>query len=200
MAAERMRKVELQSPDDLRFLIDNMMKAAREKIDLHLPPGASDDPLRNRVEAMVMEYVRRTFEIARHSISINGMDVGPIEDYMKKEEVEEFEPYDRKLHDRVSNLYSQVESETIKVTQLRREMPAKAAQTHSEQLQWELENDGRILEEWSKAKLPETAGDLGIKELERQGEVEQNFFEAFETLKSMEKVAGAKAEFAGHRA
>ncbi|KAL7266168.1 hypothetical protein RUND412_011295 [Rhizina undulata] len=138
-----------------------MMKAAREKIGLHLPPGASDDPPRNRVEEMVMEDYMKEGEV-KGAISSPSL----LSTYIKLK-FTEFESYDRKLHDRVSNLHSRVECETLKVTQPRREMPAKTARTHGEQLQWELENDGRILEEWSKAKLPETAGDLGIKELER---------------------------------
>lgn len=52
-----MRKIEVQSPDDIRFLLDNLSRAAREKIDLHLPPGTAerDDGLRKRVEEMVFE-------------------------------------------------------------------------------------------------------------------------------------------------
>lgn len=52
-----MRKIEVQSPEDVRFLIENLTRAARAKIDLHLPPGAvdRDDELRKRVDDMVME-------------------------------------------------------------------------------------------------------------------------------------------------
>lgn len=52
-----MRKIEVQSPEDIRFLIEGLSRAARAKIDLHLPPGAvdRDDELRKRVEDMVME-------------------------------------------------------------------------------------------------------------------------------------------------
>src|SRR5204862_5779872 len=63
------RKIELQTPDDLRYLVDNVIAAARAKIDLHLPPvplqgeeegGGSrsgvvveEDRLRKRVEEIV---------------------------------------------------------------------------------------------------------------------------------------------------
>jgi kinetochor protein Mis14/NSL1 len=53
-----MRKIELQSPEDLRYLVDNVSRAAREKIDLHLPPNAApegEDALRRRVEELVQE-------------------------------------------------------------------------------------------------------------------------------------------------
>ena len=64
------RKIELQTPDDLRYLVDNMTAAARAMIDLHLPPvpvggevngdgsGAieeEEDRLRGPVEEIVQE-------------------------------------------------------------------------------------------------------------------------------------------------
>jgi hypothetical protein len=57
MEQYRMRKIDVQSPEDVRFLIENLSRAARAKIDLHLPTGAvdRDDELRKRVEDMVME-------------------------------------------------------------------------------------------------------------------------------------------------
>lgn len=52
-----MRKIEVQSPEDIRYLFDNLCRAAKEKIDQHLPPGAADrdDELRKRVEEMLTE-------------------------------------------------------------------------------------------------------------------------------------------------
>ena len=51
------RRVELQSPADLQFLEANVRRAARQKIDLHLPPAAApegeEDALRRRVEKEV---------------------------------------------------------------------------------------------------------------------------------------------------
>ncbi|KAK3061626.1 hypothetical protein LTR53_019712, partial [Teratosphaeriaceae sp. CCFEE 6253] len=47
------RKVELQAPADLTYLIANVSRAAREKLDKHLPPDASpagEDAMRQRVE------------------------------------------------------------------------------------------------------------------------------------------------------
>ncbi|KAI9798579.1 MAG: hypothetical protein M1833_004716 [Piccolia ochrophora] len=71
------RKIELQSPDDLRYLHTNVSRAAREKLDLHLPPSAApagEDALRRRVEEIVDEYVSSTFSLAAPSISVNGLD------------------------------------------------------------------------------------------------------------------------------
>lgn len=50
------RKIELQSPADLTYLIANVTKAAREKLDKHLPPDATpegEDAMRKRVEQLV---------------------------------------------------------------------------------------------------------------------------------------------------
>ncbi|KAK5295726.1 hypothetical protein LTR16_000709, partial [Cryomyces antarcticus] len=50
------RKIELQSPSDLSYLVQNVSRAARQKIDLHLPPSAApegEDALRRRVEELV---------------------------------------------------------------------------------------------------------------------------------------------------
>ena len=52
------RKVELQSPADLQYLIANVSRAAREKMDRHLPPDAApegEDAMRKRVEQLVEE-------------------------------------------------------------------------------------------------------------------------------------------------
>lgn len=63
------RKIELQAPADLTYLVANVSRAARAKIDTHLPPDAApesgEDALRRRVEALVEEYIRRTFEGAK---------------------------------------------------------------------------------------------------------------------------------------
>jgi kinetochor protein Mis14/NSL1 len=82
------RKIELQSPADLSYLIANVSRAARSKIDTHLPPDAApesgEDALRRRVEVLVEEYIRKTFEGAKEGISVNGMGVGEMEEVLKK--------------------------------------------------------------------------------------------------------------------
>lgn len=52
------RKIELQSPADLKYLVANASRAARQKIDLHFPPSAApegEDAMRRRVEVLVDE-------------------------------------------------------------------------------------------------------------------------------------------------
>jgi kinetochor protein Mis14/NSL1 len=53
------RKIELQSPDDLSYLLANVRRAAASRIDEAFPPveGAHDgeDELRTRIEQLVDE-------------------------------------------------------------------------------------------------------------------------------------------------
>jgi kinetochor protein Mis14/NSL1 len=53
------RKIEMQSPEDLAYLIDNVRRAADESINAAFPPveGAAgqEDELRTRIEQLVHE-------------------------------------------------------------------------------------------------------------------------------------------------
>jgi hypothetical protein len=51
----QMRKVELGSPEDMRYIIKNIQAAAKKKTDLHIPPvqAKGDDLLRKRVDELV---------------------------------------------------------------------------------------------------------------------------------------------------
>jgi hypothetical protein len=51
--AEFHRKIELQSPDDLQYLVSNIRRAANEKIGKDLPPIEGEDKMRERVEELV---------------------------------------------------------------------------------------------------------------------------------------------------
>lgn len=74
------RKIELQSPADLTYLTSQIRTAARQKLDLHLPPHVSDtagepDELRAQVESLVDAFVAQIIRGMRGNISINGMEV-----------------------------------------------------------------------------------------------------------------------------
>ena len=52
------RKIELQTPADLSYLIANVQRTARQKLDRHLPPEAApdgEDAMRERVAELVDE-------------------------------------------------------------------------------------------------------------------------------------------------
>ena len=54
------RKIDLQSPSDLTYLLNNIRTAARQKIDLAIPPSAApdgEDAYRLKVEELVHEVI-----------------------------------------------------------------------------------------------------------------------------------------------
>ena len=53
--AESQRKVELQEPDDLRYLLTNIRRAANSKIDEALPAIEGEDAMRTKVIELVHE-------------------------------------------------------------------------------------------------------------------------------------------------
>jgi kinetochor protein Mis14/NSL1 len=178
------RKIELQSALDLAYLQSNMSASVRQKLDLHFPLSASQppplpsatqhdaaatagpDPMRQRVEDLVAQFLDRVWRAAKANIAVNGQDAttttafwgGPTEPpYTKdgggtreQEEEErereregvdfEYEPYDARLSARVAGLYAEVESLTAHVSRLRRTAPREAAERYAGVL-------GSVLEE-----------------------------------------------------
>lgn len=66
------RKVELQSPADLSYLIANVQRAAREKLDRSFPPDATpdaEDATRRRMEELI-DSVGLVFarKLAKHAV------------------------------------------------------------------------------------------------------------------------------------
>lgn len=130
------RKIELQSPADLTYLIANVSRAAREKLDKHLPPdalaggaiGGGEDAMRKRVEELVEAYIRDTFNASKDSICVNGMEREELEtEIAKAQEGEELEPFDTKLAQRIQALSAQIEHQTLQLANLRRKAPQETA-------------------------------------------------------------------------
>ncbi|SMR54506.1 unnamed protein product [Zymoseptoria tritici ST99CH_1E4] len=185
------RKIELQSPADLTYLIANVSAAAREKLNKHFPPDAvqGEDELRGRVEGLVDEYIRNTFNGAKDSISINGMDRAELEaELAKAQEGEELEPFDTRLAQRIQTLSTQVEHQTLALANLRRKAPqdtaAKFTASYEKQVEeyegkWKLEQERRLQEAkavtvdvGSVERVEEVAGtwrkgNEGLEELKR---------------------------------
>ncbi|KAJ5736188.1 Kinetochore Mis14 [Penicillium malachiteum] len=149
------RKIELQSPADFTYLYANTVALSRQKLDLNLPPSASNDdtpdPMRERVRELVDDYITRTFTTASSSISINGIDSShpqfPFPASFTAPETVEYEPFDSELASRVSALYAQLESLTTTVAQLRRDAPRQAAKSYATQLRQLLKEEGEEDEE-----------------------------------------------------
>ncbi|ELR03804.1 hypothetical protein GMDG_01333 [Pseudogymnoascus destructans 20631-21] len=138
--ADLQRKIELQEPDDLRYLLTNTRRVAGEKIDVALPPIEGEDVLRQKVEELVNSYVTQTFSLAAPNTLINGHPVAADSSLLapeggaEAEVVEEYEPFSESLRDRAAKLLRTEEELLLEVGRLRREAPAKAAAAWREEL------------------------------------------------------------------
>jgi hypothetical protein len=121
------------------------------------------DPLRTRVEELVTTFLRETWSGAKHSISVNGLDANEIPDLFTPSptstsnptsisannppttEIEgidfTYSPYDPRLSTKLAHLYSELESLTSTVSNLRRTNPRSGAENYLSSLQSTLEAD-----------------------------------------------------------
>ncbi|EME42210.1 hypothetical protein DOTSEDRAFT_108692, partial [Dothistroma septosporum NZE10] len=120
------RKIELQSPQDLTYLIANITTHAQQKLSSKLPPDASPELLR-RTQQLIDQYIARLVDAAKPSISINGLDATD-PSLSSLLETEELDPFDAKLAQRVQSLSAQIESQTLQLANLRRKAPQETAQ------------------------------------------------------------------------
>jgi kinetochor protein Mis14/NSL1 len=188
------RKVELQSPLDLTYLQSNLAASARQKLDLHFPPSASQpqpssepsasvsqqngttttDPMRQRVQDLVDQFLERTWIAAKQGISVNGQDAttllppaidattgaAPDQPGEEREGVDfEYEPYDARLSSKVASLYGELEALTAQVCNLRRTAPGAAAEKYNRALLEALEEDQRAFETRKEAAVGRISGD-----------------------------------------
>ncbi|TAQ84711.1 hypothetical protein B7494_g6958 [Chlorociboria aeruginascens] len=132
--AEFHRKIELQSPDDLQYLIANARRAADEKIDKDLPPIEGEDKMRARVEELVHQYITTVFRTTSKNITINGLDPSPqlvnaaLSDNTFGASIEEHEPFDSKLFEKAKKLALEEEELLEEIALLRRNMPGKTVE------------------------------------------------------------------------
>lgn len=93
--------------------------------------------LKKKVAALLDEFLLDTFEMAGHAITVDGEELGvdsrqKINKLLLFESSEQTEPFDFELNGQLRSLLQQIEEETVQVTKLRREMPAKAGLTYDE--------------------------------------------------------------------
>ncbi|KAK3703047.1 hypothetical protein LTR37_014658 [Vermiconidia calcicola] len=189
------RKIELQSPADLTYLIVNVTKAAREKVDRHLPPDAAplgEDAMRKRVEQLVDDYIRNTFNSAKDNISVNGMDSKEMEAELEKaQEGEEIEPFDTKLAQRIQTLSGQIEKHTLDLANLRRNAPAQTLQRFQQSFTKASEQDDARLQQYGSERLDEAKQtEIDIGEIERLDEVQATWQNGSENLISLKSELG----------
>ncbi|KXL47782.1 hypothetical protein M433DRAFT_60365 [Acidomyces richmondensis BFW] len=189
------RKVELQSPADLTYLIANVSRAAREKLDRHLPPDAvpeGEDAMRKRVEQLVDDYIKNTFNAAKHSMSINGMDSREMDaELAKAQEGEEIEPFDTKLAQRIQALSAQIEHHTLQLANLRRNAPSETLQRLQDSFE---RNSGAYEAQLAKNEqvlLQEAEGmQVVVADIERMDEIHGTWDRSADTLSGLKSELG----------
>lgn len=216
------RKIELQSPADLTYLVGKVSTVAREKLDKHLPPNAAadsdaSDPMRRKVEELVDDYVRNTFEMAKDGIAVNGMNAKEMRWEGWEQEGEwisfsriyrrglwsvwsgkanvresELEPFNPKLAQKIQSLSAQIERETLYLANKRRKAPQETAQKFLESFDKQAkEGDEKLLaDQEAKVKAAgETTVDVG--RVERVEEMQGTW------QRGREELAGLKAGMVG---
>ncbi|KAH8590910.1 hypothetical protein B0O99DRAFT_633759 [Bisporella sp. PMI_857] len=190
--AEHYRKIELQSPDDLQYLINNVRRAAREKIDKDLPPmpGLGEDPMRQRVEELVQAYIRDVFLTTGENITINGMepDKDLLERMLKEDggerSVEEFEAFDPRLWERAKEAARKEEELVEEIARLRRDVPGMVVEGVRSGAKGD---DEERLGIWVEKANGGDNGDLRVGSLERQEVVERDWAKSVDGLSRLKR-------------
>ncbi|KAF5642676.1 hypothetical protein F52700_3103 [Fusarium sp. NRRL 52700] len=185
VVAQVQRKIELQTPEDLSYLIANVRRAAAERLNEAFPVvegNDGEDELRNQIEKL---YIDKTFSLASPNLSINGLPVSP-GSFLSESNVEPdtvYEPFDTRKRRRVADLITQEEKLLEDVAALKRSVPATTAEAQAEQLRDSLKRDDDMLEARKQQIIAEAAElDLNVQPLERQDGVEKGFRKAVEGL------------------
>ncbi|KAH9215042.1 hypothetical protein DL95DRAFT_435786 [Leptodontidium sp. 2 PMI_412] len=190
--AEFQRKIELQSPDDLQYLISNVRRAANEKIDKDLPPIEGEDKMRERVEELVNEYINNVFRTSSENITINGMNPSPdlLSSILSTTstnpilEIEEHEPFNTKLFERAKDLARQEEDLIEEIAALRRKVPGSVAENVKREYKEGVEADEAVLSRLEEQREMGHA-DLGVGRLERQTQVEKGWEKGVKGLEGL---------------
>ncbi|KOS17603.1 Kinetochore protein mis14 [Escovopsis weberi] len=200
--SEVQRRIELQSPEDLAYLIANVRDAAAARLDEAFPPveGAAgeEDELRTQIQALVAEYIDRTFSLAAPNLTINGLPVDPApflgsgsgsssgsnSGTAAPPAAAAYEPFDPRKRAAVAALIAQEERLLEDVAALKRGVPGKAAAEHAERVRAGMRQDEEDLrarverDAAAAAAAAAGAGGLAVRGLARQGGVEDGFRDA----------------------
>jgi kinetochor protein Mis14/NSL1 len=197
------RKIELQSPEDLRYLLSQAERVALQKVDSRLPPGTADEAERERVKTLVLQYVHATFSLAQPNITINGLPSLPLEEYRKP--VDEYEPFDARLNAQVADMHAKVEQRILDNAKLRRCVPPVVASGFASAVKEEERKEGRLVRGWEKTveeRVKAAEGDFEAMGMgaEVDVEAEKRAREGLTSLKRRFPDVAGKLERAGKAA
>jgi hypothetical protein len=108
-----------------------------------------------------------------------------------------YEPYDPRLGAKLRDLYAQLERESTRVAELRRDAPGAAARAYMERLEAELEAERVLERERGKAGLVGEGRDGALLEGVQVGnldEVESMWGKGVDGLLGLEKITGVLAK------
>ncbi|KAG6209018.1 hypothetical protein E4U35_007767 [Claviceps purpurea] len=190
-ASQNQRRIELQSPEDLAYLISNVRKAATAHLEEALPriEGQREDRLREDIAALVNQYIDQTFRLCSDNLSINGIPFTSDQyETFTTCTPQAYEPFDGRTRQRVADLITQEEKLLEEVAALKRSVPAQAAAEHAARIEAAIRRDeelvqrcreevGRRAEEQSEGVLA-----LGNEKGSRQEGMEEGFRGAVEGL------------------
>ncbi|KAH7362065.1 hypothetical protein B0T11DRAFT_280115 [Plectosphaerella cucumerina] len=200
--AEVQRQIELQSPEDLAYLIANVRRAAQGLLNDAFPPTeraeADEDDLRVQIERYIQEYINATFTHASPNLSINGLPVDPSHflsadattlSPSKQKQLEpqvEYTPWDPRLRQRVEDLARQEEELLNEIAALKKTVPAQVASDTAKRYREAAARDEEAIQARRKAVEEAVAsrrdGILEIDALDRQDDVESAHRGAIEGL------------------
>ncbi|UNI17821.1 hypothetical protein JDV02_004139 [Purpureocillium takamizusanense] len=193
VVAQVQRKIELQAPEDLAYLLANVRRAAADRIDEAFPPveGADrgEDRLRNQIEALVNEYIDKTFSLAAPNLSINGLPVpnslvsGGASAAQDHDDTA-YEPFDTRKRQRIADRTAEEERLLEEVAALKRSVPAAAAAQQAARVREGLDRDEELLHHRIASSTAAAAAEHGprIGVLPRQDAVEAAFGGAVDAL------------------
>ncbi|KAK4032757.1 hypothetical protein C8A01DRAFT_50521 [Parachaetomium inaequale] len=202
------RRIELQSPEDLTYLIDNVRRAAADSINAAFPPvdnaplDGQEDELRNHIEQLVNDYILKTFTLASPNLTINGLPLpanhtshllspqnpsasgsSPTEPKIQYE----YEPFDARKRDRIEQLIAEEEDLLRSIAALKRRVPQATASKWADATRAGIAADEDALSQVCERVAEEGAVSgkkalEGMGPLERQGDVEGRWKGAVEGL------------------
>jgi len=193
--AEFHRKLELQSPDDLQYLVSNIRRAANEKIDKDLPPIEGEDKMRERVEELVHNYINDVFHRTAANMTINGLEPSRelIDNILVNStsplhhEIEEHEPFNTKMFERAKELARQEEELIEEIAALRRKIPVVVMENARRVYKEGMEEDEEQLKRREELLKETRSAQMGLIALERQEAVEKNWENGIKGLERLMK-------------
>lgn len=146
---------------DIRFVELRIFAAAIQKLDTDLPNLLDADPLRAAIAGDLTVTIDRVLEMVKSALVVDGHEISdalPLRKHVPRRDVERVEPFDADLNERLRQLYREVEEETIAVTRLRKEGPARVEEAWERALSRVGASAGDDLAEEPEVVLPSLKG------------------------------------------